>query len=514
LFSKVNKLKSLKINFFSSYFSNAAIALLGIIFVPIYLKYISAEGYGLIGVFTSLQVVLSVLDGGLGGALTREIASRSSNTNSDISKTNNLVKTLEIVYWIIAAVVSLIAILLSPLLATYWVQPVNLSGSEITKVFSLLSLSLIFLFPIGFYSGGMIGLQKHLILNVLKVSFALLKNVGSVLVLIFMEEKLLSFFTWNLILTAFQAVTFKYVLWKCLGKSPKKPVFDKMELRAVSKYALGITGISITALILTQIDRIILSKVLLLDQFGYYTLACSLAVFIFQIIQPINQSFFPKFVTLISSQNTVALKENYRLAYQIASLLIIPAFLILAFFSEELLLLVTHDAQLSLKTKMVLSVLAVGNGLNSLLNVPHQLSLANGWTKYAFYQNLLLIFILTPLTIWLSLKYGALGGASSWLILNIIILFAGSWVIHKRLLKNEFFNWFIYGFSLPLFLNALFLFFMRRVITWDGTHKITTIAITFTYGFICLALNSLLLPEIRKRIKQFNFLSYDRRKKK
>ena len=61
-----------------NYFSSGLNVILSIIFVPIYLNYLGAEGYGLIGVFASLQGILSVLDAGLGGALSREIAADDS----------------------------------------------------------------------------------------------------------------------------------------------------------------------------------------------------------------------------------------------------------------------------------------------------------------------------------------------------------------------------------------------------------------------------------------------------
>ena len=61
-------------------------------FVPIYLRYIGPEAYGLIGVFASLQVVLSLLDSGLSTTLNKEIASLSVLSNSQ-QQIRNLVKT-------------------------------------------------------------------------------------------------------------------------------------------------------------------------------------------------------------------------------------------------------------------------------------------------------------------------------------------------------------------------------------------------------------------------------------
>lgn len=487
---------------FTNYFSSVLNIILSIVFVPIYLKYIGAEGYGLIGVFASLQGVLSLLDAGLGGALAREIALRSGITDFDTNKTADLVKTLGSIYWLIALVIGIIAVSVAPLLANYWVKPVLLSSTQIVNVFILLGCSLIFYFPIGFYSGGMIGLQKQLILNILKVFFAILKYFGSLFVLIFCEDKLQAFFVWNLIINFMQAITFKYALWHCLPKRTRKPVFSKLELQSVWKYAAGLTGISIAALILGQLDRVILSKTLSLEQFGYYSLAGSIVVLIYQVIQPINQTFFPKFTNLVLPDKKHELRKMYQLAYQIVSLMIIPIMLILAIFSRELLFFLTHDLTISNATWLPLSIMALSVGLNSLLNIPYQLTLAFGWTKFALFQNIGMIIILTPLMIWLTINFGAVGGASSSLILNGIWVLILPFVIHRKILFKEASKWYLFGFFIPFVLNGLFLLAFKYFISLNIENRISNVFLIAIGGVICLLINIFVLSEIKIKSKE------------
>lgn len=499
MFSKINKVGSLKVNLVSNYFANLSIAILSIVFVPIYLKYLGPEGYGLIGIFSSLQVVLSVLDGGLSSALTRELAKVNDLTGS-INRVRNLVKTLGTIYWGLAFVIGLIASGLSPLITKFWVQPVSLSQDTILKAFILLSCSLIFYFPIGFYSGGLIGLHKQLTLNILRVFFALVKSVGSVLILLFVSNDVISFFLWNLIITIIQSLVFKITLWKCLPESEITAVFDKRELSNVWKFAVGITGISITAIILTQIDRIILSKVLSLDKFGYYSLASSIAVMLYQFVNPINQSFFPKFVSLIGLKDKNELRSTYRLSYQILGILVVPSSVILFFFSEELLLILTKDVVVSKNAWMVVSVLAIGTGLNALLNIPYQLSLSFGWTKFGLYQNIFLILIMSPLTIYLALKYGAVGGASAWAITNLIFIFITPVFIHKKLLNNESLNWYTNGLLVPLFITVTIVFSFKQIIQFNIDNRYLNFGLIAGIGLLCLIINAIALSDIRKRI--------------
>ncbi|MBK9533324.1 MAG: oligosaccharide flippase family protein [Chitinophagaceae bacterium] len=185
----------------------------------------------------------------------------------------NLVKNLGTVYWLIALAAGLVAMVLSPLMAKYWVQPKDLSVKTITYAFLLLSLSLVFQFPTGFYTGGLLGLQRQVVLNLIRVVFATLRAVGAVLVLMFVSKSILSFFTWTLFISVLQALTFKFSLWFFLPKTPAKVIFDKQELKNIWRFAAGMTAIGLTGILLTQSDKIILSKILSLEQFGYYVFA-------------------------------------------------------------------------------------------------------------------------------------------------------------------------------------------------------------------------------------------------
>jgi len=354
----------------------------------------------------------------------------------------NIVKTLGTVYWLIALTAGLIAMALSPILAKYWVKANELSVQTITYAFLLLSLSLVFQFPTGFYSGGLLGLQRQVMLNVIRIVFATLKSVGALVVLVFISNSIVYFFGWTLLVSILQAITQKYALWYCLPKASSKTIFDKQELKNIWRFATGMAGISLTVVLLTQIDKIILSKILPLEQFGYYTIACTLGLMIYQIVGPLTQSYFPRFSNLISLQRTEELKKTYHQACQMISLLVLPATLILIFFSKELIFIWTKNSVIVENTWLIAAVYAYGTGMNGLMTIPYILTLSYGWTKLGFYQNIFFLILMIPLTIFLAIQYGALGGAISWATINTLYFFITPHIIHNRLLKGEVTNWY------------------------------------------------------------------------
>ena len=75
-------------------------------FVPLYIKFMGIESYGIVGIFASLQAIFSLLDMGLSTTLNRELA-RLSAIPSREQEMRDLLRTLEIIYWGLAVVVGI-----------------------------------------------------------------------------------------------------------------------------------------------------------------------------------------------------------------------------------------------------------------------------------------------------------------------------------------------------------------------------------------------------------------------
>ncbi len=70
----MSKPDSLRRNIAVNYASQVYVALIGIAMVPLYLKYMGIEAYGLVGFFAMVQAWSQVLDFGLSQTLGREAA--------------------------------------------------------------------------------------------------------------------------------------------------------------------------------------------------------------------------------------------------------------------------------------------------------------------------------------------------------------------------------------------------------------------------------------------------------
>ena len=97
----------LKRNLLANYFGQGWRAVMSLAFVPIYIKYLGIEAYGLIGIFAILMSALGLLDLGMKPALGREMARYTGGTHNEQSIWN-LLRSIEIISSVIVIIVALV----------------------------------------------------------------------------------------------------------------------------------------------------------------------------------------------------------------------------------------------------------------------------------------------------------------------------------------------------------------------------------------------------------------------
>lgn len=434
-------MSKLKKNIVANFSGSLWQTLMGILFVPIYIKFMGIESWGLVGFFTTLQIMCGILYVGLSNTLNREM-SRLSVTPGKEQEMRNLVRTLETVYWSITIAIGVLVTILAPFFANHWINSGELPSKTVEQTLLIMGLVLTLQMPIGFYSGGLMGLQKQVLLNIIKIIVGTLRGVGAAAVLWLISPTIQTFFIWQIIVNLINIICVKFFFQKNIPHSEKAASFEKQLLKRIWKFAAGMTGISISAMILTQLDKIIILKILSLETFGYYTLACVVTSGLTIIITSISNAIFPRFSELVALKNNEKIKNLYHECTQLMSVIILPIAITISFFSYEILLLWTGNSTTAQYVAPILSILILGTTLNALMYLPYTLQLAFGWTKIGLKICLFLIVLLVPTVIILTKIYGVIGAATAWLILNIIYMAIGVPLTHQRLLRGEAGKWF------------------------------------------------------------------------
>ena len=339
---------------------------------------------------------------------------------------------------------------LSGFISSHWVKVEHLPLTEVKSSVILMGAVIAFQWPISLYSGGLTGLEKQVLNNGITIIMTTLRAAGVIIIIKYFSPTIQSFFLWQAAISLLYVIIMKVSLWKSLPFYNLKPTFSKEQIKIIWRFAAGMTGISIVTFFLAQIDKIILSKILPLPQFGYYTLAFTIATSVTLIVSPISITFFPKFSKLIASGEQQELKRLYHEACKLISTLIFPICLVLIFFMKDILKIWTNNPVTTDKTSLMAQILLGGSILNSLMVMPYNLLIASGWTRFTIYQNSIAAIILVPLLFILTNIYGALGATFVWVTVNAGYIFISQPIMHRKLLKNELWTWYWYDTLLPM----------------------------------------------------------------
>lgn len=446
-------MSKLKANVIANFSSSLFVGLMGLVFIPLYTHFLGIESFGLIGFFATLLSIFSSLDLGLGATINREM-SRLGAQKDKVKEMRDTVRTLEIPYWIVALLIGAAVVVLSPVLAYHWFKPVNLSPLTIQSAIFYMGIAIAFQWPFGLYSGGLVGRQQQVLLGVLNAAMAALRGVGAVLIIWLVSPTIEAYFQWQIFISALQTGLAAFFLWSGLPAQGHKPQFRKKRLLDIWRFATGVTGITLLSNILSQMDKIVLSRMLTMDTFGFYNVASTVASILFKFVGPVFQAVFPPLTQAYELKKEGELANLYHKGSQLVSVLILPTALVIAFFSKDIVLLWFRNPLTAENTHLLVSILVIGMVLNGLMNLPYALQLAAGWTRLSFMANLHSVLVMVPATILLIRFYGAPGAAASFGILNfgyIVLLIP---IMHRRLLKKEMGAWYIQDILWPL-LGAL-----------------------------------------------------------
>ena len=439
-----------KTNFFANLAGSGWTALIGLACTPLYIRFMGMEAYGLIGFYFMLQGVIQILDLGLSPTMNREMA-RYSVLPAKAGEARDFVRTLEVGYWAIGILIGCAVWYSAPYIATHWIKSGNISPLEVRRAVTIMGALAALQWPLSFYQGGLLGLQRQVLLNGITIATATLAGGGALLVLWLASPTVSAFFTWQIVVSLLQAGVTTFALWRCLPGSGHPARFDPAITRNIWRFAAGMSGITITALVLTQLDKVILSNMLTLTTFGYYVLAGMVGNGLSGLlITPMFNTIFPRFSSLVASGDGKSLLEMYHGSTQVMAVMILPAAIVIALFSPEIMLLWTGNLEIANNTAPIVSILVGGTALNGLMNLPYALQLSHGWTRIGLAINTIFIVTMVPAIVFMTMNYGAAGAASAWLALNAIYMIVGVPLTHRRLLKGEAFRWFTTDVGLPL----------------------------------------------------------------
>lgn len=439
----------LRRNLIANYLGQGWTALMGLAFIPLYIRYLGIEAYGLIGLFAVLTACLSLLDMGMTPTLSREMA-RFTGGGHSAENIRDLLRSIEVITFGIALVIAGGVAFGASWIATHWLSEGNLPIDVVTQSIFIMGIVSALRFTETIYHGSINGLQRQVLFNIASSSIATLRGLGAVAILAWVSPTIQAFFLWQGLLSVLTLGVLSAITYASLPRIMRRARFSLNALRDVWRFAGGMLGITFLALLLTQVDKVLLSKLLPLSEYGYYTLAAAVAGALYMLVTPITQAVYPRLCELHAGDDRFALAKTFHKSAQLVSVLAGSVAIVLILFADTFLTLWTQDLNLAARTAPLLSLLVLGNLLNSLMWVPYQTQLAYGWTSLTVKINLVAVAIIVPTILLVTPYYGAHGAAWAWACLNLGYVLIAIQFMFRRILRAEKCNWYIQDLLMPL----------------------------------------------------------------
>ncbi|MFM1896558.1 MAG: hypothetical protein RLZZ385_1632 [Pseudomonadota bacterium] len=422
---------------------------MGLAFIPLYIHYLGIEAYGLIGVFAVLSTWLGLLDLGMMPTLNREMA-RYQGVPGGGEVLRDLLRSFELMAVGLACGVMAAMVLGADWLAGEWLRTETVSVATAANAFAIMGFIVAVRLVEGIYRSSVIGMQRQVALNGVIIATSTLRGIGGVAILALVSASLEAFFLWQGVIACLSLVALALLTYRSLPSAGRGGRFSLTSLQGVWRFAGGVLGINLLAMLLTQVDKVLLSKLLSLSDFGYFSVATTVAGALYLLITPIAQAWYPRLCELHAAGDDAGLQRVYHKGAALAAAMCGSAALVLMVFAREFLLLWTRDPGLSDRVAPLLSLFVFGTLLNCLFWLPYQMQLAHGWTRLAMRLNLLGVVILIPAILMTVPRYGAQGAGWVWVGLNAGYLLIGVQLMHTRILPGQQWRWYGKDVLLPL----------------------------------------------------------------
>ena len=393
-----------------------------------------AEAYGLVGFFTMLQAWFSMLDLGLTPTIGRETARYHGGSMSALAY-RQLFRALSLIFGCIALVGGSCLWLLSGVIANNWLHVNELPLNEVMLSVEIMAISVALRWMGGLYRGVITGAERLVWLSGFNVLIATLRFI-----VVFISMWLFGFTPFVFFVHQFVVAVLEISGLFLMSRRllPPRNSFEQVIGWSVSpvkpflKFALTIAFTSSIWVLVTQTDKLILSGILPLAEYGYFTLAVLVASGIMVISGPVSSAIMPRMARLHAEGSQTAMIQVYRSATQLVSVIAGSASLVIAFYPHQLLFAWTGDYTLAENAAPILRLYAIGNAILVIGAFPYYLQYAIGNLRYHLVGNAILVIVLIPSVIWAANRFGGVGAGYAWLGMNLAyFIFWVSYVHHK-----------------------------------------------------------------------------------
>jgi O-antigen/teichoic acid export membrane protein len=487
-------------NILANVFGGSWSLFLSLLIVPLKMRILGVDAFGLLAFIASLQVILGIFDLGLSPTIAREVA---IDTSPNLLHSRDLLQTLSAVYGGIGLLLGATLFLGADWLIDHWLKLGTLPVEAARSSLRLGALAIMLSWPVSFYTGVITGRERFDILNAVRTASSTVLQLGSAAVLLVFGN-LVAFAAW---LAVSSLVEVTLYLVACFRLVPGLSLWPRVSRKAIAQvwhFAMSMSVVRVLAIALTQSDRLLLSRLAPIETLGYYSLALSVLRGLPLVQRFVTSALFPSFAANYVRDAMDKLVSDYNRATQglvYVCTLPVAAFI---FFGEDILRIWISTGTAA-PSALILKVLAPGFLLAASVSISSTLAVATGNTGIVIRRNLIGTVLYLPLLYFAITRWGGVGAAAASTVVNLAILFTVLPLVQTRIIGQTTKRWLELNL-LPFVAVGIVSFGAARfalVITgWYGDIAVVVICAvaTVVYGLWGLRL---LYPDVRRMLLPF-----------
>lgn len=420
----------LRKNIFANYVGTAFVVLAPMLALPYYLHALGSDVWGLVSFITTLQALLSLLDAGISQALVREFAVAKTQDSNKKNHLGTILFGFERIYWIFSICAGVMVFLLSHQITHYWLKLDNLNLDQAQLAIFGAATLFIFQFPGSVYRSFLLGTQAQVLLNATLTVGVLIRHVGCVIVVL-KWPTLFTYLVWQISAVALETMVRAFFAWSAIDFKRSEFFWDKSLMQGMLLPIAGMSGATLLGVLTVQMDKIILSGMVSVEKFGYYTIASTLATGVLQLIYPIMNAATPYAASLVSDAESLR-RFNFKYA-KIVALIILTLGFTYYFLGYIFLSFWLHNAEIVEQVYRILNVLLVGTALNALYTIGYLNWIVRGQFSKIFQVNLISLIISIVFIPVMINKLDMIGASAGWILINTIgLFFSLRWMLRSN----------------------------------------------------------------------------------
>lgn len=486
-------------------------SVISIILIPHIIKAVGIESYGLVGFFSVMVACLSILDAGVGGVLTREsiISQESKGKYKDFLI---IYKKIIILFLSISIMVSIIGYLVSHNFGSVWLKS-SLDSDVIANCMTLMFCVFSLRYIQGPFRSILLSNESQTLITSITLLNITISQPIALFLLVFLNKGIVFYFYIQLIAALITTLLMFFFSWKATTKTNNRlkstlefkndNELTHSSLRRMITFALQLSLLSILWVFVNQSDKLTLSRVMNLSDYGIYSVAISVVGVLSILSDPINQYLQPKLTKCYFDKKYGDFTKYFFNSLFFIMILSIPLSAFFITYSEQIVYIWSNDAQLSNKVAVYLPWLFLGGVFTIFSNFIFILLYSVGKLKFHSYVYMAFAFIVIPCNIFIAKKFFGVG-SSMFFAANTAFLFLvwGGYNLSKYFINGINV---IYAFMAPLLIVQLIYFKITTFFPLQSFNRIECFAVLLIIGLCSLILSVIYVGIMKKKLPNYKF---------